>query len=341
MSRKTALVICPGRGTYNKTELGYLAKYHGGKAALINTFDDKRRATGQKTLSELDGADHFLASEYTRGDNASALIYACAYADYLSIDRDAIEIVAITGNSMGWYIALTCAGVLNAGAGFDVVNTMGNLMQQSLIGGQLIYPYVDENWVEINGQRARLEALAGEIPNLFISIRLGGLIVFAGDEAALGAVEQHLPPVHEGRFPLRLKNHAGFHSPLQLPNSRAGKAALPASLFTQPHTPLIDGRGAIWRPKAVKTDEIAEYTLGHQVIKPYDFSAAVRVGLKEFAPYIVIITGPGNTLEGSVAQCLISEKWNGLASKKDFIERQKTNPVVVAMGTQTQRITVT
>ena len=31
MSRPTAVLICPGRGTYNKTELGTLTRTHGNR----------------------------------------------------------------------------------------------------------------------------------------------------------------------------------------------------------------------------------------------------------------------------------------------------------------------
>ena len=36
--KKTAVVICPGRGTYGKAELGYLHKYHDNKKT---SFDMK------------------------------------------------------------------------------------------------------------------------------------------------------------------------------------------------------------------------------------------------------------------------------------------------------------
>ncbi len=126
---------------------------------MIAGFDEMRRALSQPTLSALDGAARYAMSTFNRGDNASALIYACAYADFLSIDRDAFDIVAVTGNSMGWYIALACAGALDAGGGFEVVNTMGTLMHEFLIGGQTIYPFVDENWHEIPGRKAELLSL--------------------------------------------------------------------------------------------------------------------------------------------------------------------------------------
>ena len=68
-------------------------------------------------------------ARHTRGDNASG-------AD---LCRDAgrfprltgVEVVAVTGNSMGWYSALACAGALTAEDGFEVANTMGTLMQDA------------------------------------------------------------------------------------------------------------------------------------------------------------------------------------------------------------------
>ena len=120
----------PGRGTYNKAELGYLSRRHPDKAELFAQFDEYRADLGQKTVSELDGAARYSLATHTRGDNASALIYACAYADFQSIDRDQFDIIGVTGNSMGWYIALACAGALDAMGGMKVVNTMGTLMQE-------------------------------------------------------------------------------------------------------------------------------------------------------------------------------------------------------------------
>ena len=40
---------------------------------------------------------------------------------------------------------MACAGALDPMGGLQVVNTMGTLMQDHLIGGQTIYPFVDEN----------------------------------------------------------------------------------------------------------------------------------------------------------------------------------------------------
>lgn len=346
MTRRTALVICPGRGTYNKAELGYLARHHSDKSDLLGMIDSYRTAQNQKTVTALDGAERYSIAQHTRGDNASPLIYACSYADYLSIDRGRWDIAAITGNSMGWYIALACAGAADATGGLEIVNTMGTLMQETLIGGQLIYPLVGENWQEIEGRREDLMqkmAMVNENApgSLYISIELGGLLVFAGTNEALDAFAERLAP-EQDRYPMRLQNHAAFHTPLQQTVAEAGQARLSGALFSSPSTPLIDGRGAIWQPFSSDTKSLRDYTLQTQVVETYNFTRAVQVGVKEFAPDALIITGPGTTLGGAVAQCLISIEWQGLRSKADFIARQKSDvPIIYAMGMDGQRHAVT
>ncbi len=83
----TAVVICPGRGTYNQTELGYLGR-HFGDRSLLDAFDARRTARKQDTLSALDGAAHYALAKHTRGDNASALIFGETLGDFRAIDRD-------------------------------------------------------------------------------------------------------------------------------------------------------------------------------------------------------------------------------------------------------------
>jgi len=338
--RKTAVVVCPGRGTYNKGELGYLARHFTDKA-LLSAFDKKRADAGQETLSALDGADTFSVARHTRGDNASALIYAATLGDFLSIDREAIDIVAVTGNSMGWYSALACAGALSAENGFAVVNTMGTLMQEALIGGQLVYPFMDDDWKASTSRKAELLELVGEIGSrqdavFTLSIDLGGMLVLAGNEAGLAAFEAAVPPV-QGRFPMRLANHAAFHSHLQAPVAEKGRAALAPELFSGPVLPLVDGRGAIWWPGASDPQALRDYTLGHQVVETYDFTHAMRIAAREFAPDLFIVTGPGTTLGGAVAQSLILSNWRGMASKAGFQRRQEEAPMLVSMGMAEQR----
>jgi hypothetical protein len=140
---------------------------------------------------------------------------------------------------------------------------------------------------------------------------------------------------------MRLTNHAGFHSSLQAPVAAKGRAKLSPDLFNQPDLPMIDGRGAIWWPGATDTDALWDYTLGHQVTETYDFTHAIRVSAREFAPDLFIITGPGTTLGGAVAQSLILSDWRDMGSKTDFQTQQQTAPLLVSMGMDDQRGTVT
>jgi len=338
---KRAVVICPGRGTYNKSELGYLAQNFP-DAGLLAQFDAQRSDLGQESLVSLDSAERFSLAKHTRGDNASALIFASSLGDFQRIDPSAIEIVAVTGNSMGWYTALACAGAVGPEDGFRIANTMGMLMQQNLVGGQLVYPFMDADWQR---SPARLEELNGIVQDiaaredceLFPSIHLGGMLVLAGNEAGLRAFEETVETVQD-RYPMRLGNHAAFHTPLLAHVAREGRDTLPCSLLCDPQLPMIDGRGHIWWPHCSDLPSLYDYTLRTQVIVTYDFTRAIAVAAREFAPDLFIVAGPGNTLGGAVAQSLICADWQGLDKKSSFSERQAgPSPILVSMGLADQR----
>lgn len=334
--KQTAVLICPGRGTYNAPELGYLARHHAGK---LTDFDAYRAAQGQVTVSALDGAAKFSARVHTRGDNASPLIYAASLLDAQAISDD-FDIVAVTGNSMGWYTALAAGGAASPMAGLQIVNTMGTLMQERLIGGQTLYPFVDENWRPVAGKQQELMDLVSDINNrkdhqLAASIHLGGMLVVAGDEAGLQAFEASVPTYD--RYPMRLPNHAAFHTDLQAPVAAEGRLRLGTDLFGTPDVPLIDGRGAIWWPGATEPTALRDYTFGAQVLETYDFTKAIQVAAKEFAPDVFIVTGPGGTLGGAIAQSLISIDWEGIGDKAAFQTRQTDNAILIAMGRDEQR----
>jgi malonyl CoA-acyl carrier protein transacylase len=343
--KQTALVVCPGRGTYNAAELGYLRRHHARRAEFLDMVDTYRAAHHQPTVRELDDAKTYSPAVHARGDNASALIFACSFADFLTIDRDRFDIVAVTGNSMGWYTALACAGAVDPEPGLALVNTMGLYMQEASIGSQAIYALADEDWREIPGRRAALLQTIVDIhghagAELYLSIDLGGMLVVAGNRAGLDAMAARAPK-GPGRFPLTLPNHAGFHSPLQAPVSERAKATIGMADFHGPAIPLIDGFGRIWRPHATDASTLWDYTLGDQVVETYDFTAAVQVSVKEFAPDRVIILGPGDTMGSAVAQSLIGARWRGLTSKAAFAESQARDPFLLAMGRDDQRALAT
>ncbi len=338
MSRKNRIVVvCPGRGSYTSETLGYLKKHRARKvvADFIADIDARRAALGEPTISDLDNATTFSPGLHTKGENASTLIYACSFADFSSIDPDKNEIVAVTGNSMGWYLTLGFAGSLDWAGSFDVINTMGSMMKGKIIGGQLIYPAMDGDWRRsqemIDTINKTIEAARAAGGDVHPSIHLGGYEVIGGDAAGLAYLMKNLPKIEH--YPFQLINHAAFHTPLLKQTSARAFEMIPSNIFHKPKIPMIDGRGQIWQPWSTDTEELYRYTLDHQVVETYDFTKAITVALKEFAPDKLYLLGPGNSLGGAIGQCLVASQWQGIKSKADFSARQKSSdPFLVSMG---------
>ncbi|MFC4295263.1 ACP S-malonyltransferase [Novosphingobium tardum] len=335
MKRETVLVVCPGRGTYNAPELGYLKRHHAGRRDLIEAFDAVRTARGEEALSAADGAAAFDPAHHLRGEVATPLIYASGILDFLSIDRMRFEIVAVTGNSMGWYTALACAGAVSPVDGFAIAAAMGTNSQKHGPGGQLLLTLVNEDWHLDLALRAKVEAL---MPRFGIarSIELGGMLVVAGAPDDLLAFEAALPAM-QTRAPLHLPGHGPFHTALMAASSAAAHVELSPSLVGQPAIPLVDGRGGIWRRFETDPAALHEYTFSGQILTPYDFTAAIDVGLKEFAPDRIVLVGPGDTLGGAIGQALVAARWSGIVDKASFATRQERDPFLVAMGKPAQR----
>ena len=331
------MVVCPGRGTYNAPELAYLARHHAGHADLAR-FDAIRAEAGKDTLTALDGMAKFSPSLHTRGDVAAPLIHAAAWCDFTAIDRDRFEVVAVTGNSMGWYTALACAGAVSPEHAFRVADAMGVNSQKHGAGGQMVLVLAGEDW-RVDPVLADAVKRAVEEAGARPSIRLGGMLVVAGDAAALAALEQALPPLP--RPPLRLAGNGPFHTALMAPSAEAARAGLPLAWFGNPAVPLIDGRGAIARPFASDPHALWDYTFGAQILEAYDFTLAMTVAIREFAPTRIVLLGPGETLGGSIGQVLVALRWQGIESKAAFQARQVADPVLVAMGRADQRPRVT
>jgi malonyl CoA-acyl carrier protein transacylase len=344
-NRQTTLVIAPGRGTYGKGELGYLARHHAQRADIIARFDAVRAGKGQPSLTELDGAERFSNGLHLRGDVAASLIYAASYLDFRAIDRSRFDVAAVAGNSMGWYSALACGGAVSGDAGFAIADAMGMNSQAHGPGGQLLVTIVDDQWREVAGLRAAVLDLCDRISAraehfAALSIDLGGMLVLAGDAAGIKALAAEMPEM-PGRAPLPLAGHGPFHTALMHESSARAMAQLGANLFADPGVPMIDGRGHIWRRHAGAAPAMHGYTFGHQIMAPYDFTKSVQVAVREFAPDRIILLGPGDTLGGAIAQALIAIGWRGLTCKADFMARQASDPVLLSMGRDDQRGHVT
>jgi acyl transferase domain-containing protein len=338
--KERVVVVCPGRGTYTKESLGYLKAPSKKYPGFISAIDERRRSLGFPTVTELDSALSFQPQLHTLGEHASPLIYACSATDFFSIDKERFDIVAITGNSMGWYTTLALAGALGEHGDMELIQTMGSMMMSGILGGQVIYPIHHQDWTLDHEIRTAVLTTIQDIhgsqgAELYVSIELGGYLVIGGNQVGISRLMKALPKVEH--FPFQLINHAAFHTPLLQTVSENALESIGLDLFRPPQIPMVDGRGKIWQPFSSDVNELRNYTLIDQVLQTYSFTKAIEVTIKEFAPTRLVLLGPGNSLGSATAQVLINLAWQGLRSKSEFVERQKTAPFVLSFGRPEQR----
>ena len=321
-------IVCPGRGSYSENTRGRLPREH----PFVQQADELRRSAGLTPLSELDHEGPYQAEVHLGAMNASPLIWLTTMIE-ASEALETEHCVAVLGNSLGWYTALAVAGALSFEEGFQLVQGMAELQETVSAGGQLLYPEVGDDWrpdsERIEHVSAALAAADGEA---FRSIRLGGVAVLAGTEQGVEHLMGALPPVQLGRtrYPLRLFGHGPFHTPLLEEVARQAHERFRGLNWQRPSHTLIDGRGTRHTPWSADPAALAEYTLGAQVVDTFDFSSALRVTLREFAPDRLVLPGPGNSLGGICGQVLVAEGWRGVRSKEDFDALQSSESAVLS-----------
>ena len=324
MSKPTAVLFCPGRGSYTKDELGFVGRTlrPGPVTDALNACDDWRRSQNRPLLREIDGAEKFRPGLHLDGENAAELIYFGTMAQLEHL-RERYQIVAVAGNSLGWYTALPASGALDPTSGWRLVATMAALQKQ-VKGGQLLTTVVDEDW-QPNAQlqvavMAVLDALQDRGADTFCdySIRLGGHEVLAGTEAAMTELLTHLPKVKVGdrEFPFRLAGHGPFHTKLCTAVSEQATQMLADLPMRAPACHLIDGFGNVHSPWSADPQELLRYTTTQQVLETFDFSACVRTAMREFQPDVLLCAGPGGSLRAPVGHCVLREGWRGLHDKQ-------------------------
>ena len=333
MDKQRVVVVCPGRGSYTRDTSGYI-KNHPKKNTTDLSFFEKRRAQdNQLGILKLDSMS-FKSKIHMTGENASPLIYACSLIDFLSIDQSRYEIVAVTGNSMGWYSTLALGGALSYENGYELINTMGSMMENKIIGGQIIYPIINKDWeIDKNIKQKVLDEVQAQ--GAYISIILGGYVVIGGHKESLKMLLKKLPSIEN--YPFQIPYHAAFHTSLMRKVSNSAFQKIPKSFFSKPKIPIIDGIGRIWSPYSSNLEDLYKYTIDDQVTKIFNFTKSITTALKEFSPDRLILLGPGNSLGGVVGQIIIKNKWNSIETKKMFISKQKKDPFLISMGIVEQR----
>lgn len=299
--------LCPGRGSYAKSELGSLGRSVAALGpegeTLLTLLEAKRSAVlpGGGELRALDASESFRAAQHLPGQNASPLIYACTLLDARIQAREARPVL-VGGNSLGFYSALVVSGALDPVEGMRLVCTMAKLQEEGPDGGQILWTLLDDDWrvdaARIATLRQVIGGMRGQGLEVGLPIRLGGHVVVAGEERAMRALLAELPEVQLGKraFPFRLPFHGPFHTSRVESVAERAREVLGDLELRAPEIPLVDGRGFVWSPRHADVEALLDYTLVTQVSTCFDLSAALRVALCDYAPDDVVLLAPGSSL---------------------------------------------
>ncbi len=323
MSRPSAVLFCPGRGSYSRNELGSIKKHlrPGELADALEAADHARAKDGRPTITELDSADGFRPGLHLEGRNAAELIFfsTLAHAEAL---RETYDIIAVTGNSMGWYTALSAAGCLSMLDGLRLVTSMARA-QQIVQGGQILTTTIDGTWTEqpelAAGIDEALDATNAMGSDYFVarSIHLGAHQVLAGTASGVKELLTRLPKVEssERSFPFQIAGHGPFHTALCLEVAQTASADLENLPMRTPRVHLIDGMGNVHSPWSADPADLLHYTTTRQVIETFDFTAAVRTAMREFNPDVLLCAGPGSSLRSPVGHVVLREGYHQIHDK--------------------------
>lgn len=332
MSR--AAVAFPGRGSYGPGSLRSLPRTH----PWVRRADELRTGTERPALSAIDGSERFDPAVHLRPSNAWPLIFLRGLLDAERIADDH-EVVVVLASSTGWYTALAASGVLGFDDAFRLVQEMASAAEAPLPaaerGAELIYPLTDEAWQPIPERRDALRsALESDDGGASPSVELGAFAVVGGTASAIDAVNSRLPAVEQSdrSFPLRLPGGDAWHTPLRAADAAAAAERLGALGWDRPNVTLVDGRGSRFTPWSTDPTELAEWTLREGPARPYDYAAGLRVALREYAPDVVLLPGPGSSLGAATAQLIVAEGYRGLRTRAEFEAVQAgPSPVLLSM----------
>lgn len=176
-------------------------------------------------------------------------------------------------------------------------------------------------------------------PGVHVSIRLGGTIVLGVSADGLAHARRVLPAIERGgmRYPAQLPLHSAFHTPLMAPSAERARGDLADLALRAPSITLVGGDGVVHRPWASRS-ALWSYTLGPQLVAPFDFARAIATAVGELGPDVLVLPGPGDSLGAPIGQILIAQRWRGLRSRADFLAMQASDrPIVLAMHRPEQR----
>ena len=329
-----AAVAFPARGSYGPASLGSLPAGH----PWVRRADQLRQEYDLPQLSDLDDAARFDPAVHLRSANASPLTFLCGLLDAERIAGDH-EVVVVVASSTGWYTALAASGALEFDDAFRLVQTMALLAEQPIAdddaGGQLIYALTDASWQPDPARASALEAaLTHQRDGVQRSLELGAFSILGGTATGLDDVVAELPEVEIGsrRYPFRAAMQEAWHIPLRASAAAEAAERLAGLTWTAPNVTLVDGRGARFTPWSTDPAELARHTISEQPTTTYDFASSLRVALREYAPDVILLPGPGASLGEVCAQLIVAEGYRGLRTRGELEAAQSgSTPILLSL----------
>lgn len=329
-----AVVAFPSRGSYGPSSLGSLPATH----PWVRRADELRMDLDLPRLSDLDGAGRFDPAVHLRSAHAAPLTFLASLLDAERIADDH-EVVVVVASSSGWYTALAASGALSFDDAFRLVQTMALLAEEPIVdddpGGQLVYAVADDDW-RLDAMRASaLDAVLGHHEDVaHRSLDLGAFVTVSAPRASLAAIAGELPPIEVGsrRYPLRAGAQEAWHTPLRARAAADAAVRLADLTWNAPNVTLVDGRGVRFTPYATDPAELGQHTLREQPAMTYDYATSLRVALREYAPDVVLLAGPGSSLGEVSAQAIVREGYRGIRSRAELEATQAgPSPILLSM----------
>lgn len=315
-----AAVAFPGRGAYGPGSLGSLPPTH----TWVRRADQLRAEAGLDALSTVDHAPRFSPAVHLRPLNAWPLTFLAGLLDAERIADDH-EVVVVVASSIGWYTALAASGALGFDDAFRLVQEMAAAAEEPLpddaAPAELVYPLTDDAWDRDDTRSTAIDAaLAAAGSSAARALELGSFSVVAGTAEAIEQVGGALPPVRVGgrSYPLRLSAADAWHTPLRSAAARSAADRIGELHWERPNVTLVDGRGARFTPWSTDPAELAAQSLVSHAEAPWDFARAFRVALREYAPEVILLPGPGASLGAACAQLIVAEGYRGIRSRTEF-----------------------
>lgn len=188
---------------------------------------------------------------------------------------------AMTGHSLGEFVAAVVAGVMSREDGLRLVAARGKLMQQMERGAMLSVRLSEERISSLLQDDAQLSIAAVNSP---------GLCVVSGPIPNIEALEKRLEA--ESIVCRRLRTSHAFHSSMMDPMLDAFEAEVRRTKLHPPSIPYVSGVTGTWITAEEAIDSL--YWRAH-CSKPVRFADAAAV-LLDFSSAALLEVGPGQTL---------------------------------------------